>query len=306
MSSTFEQTSIFNSAKAVPRRVLVVDDDATLLDEIGTLLAGQDLEAVRVAKPEEAITLVARQWFPVIVTDDEMPEMDGIELVHRVRALAAKPTYVIMMSATADNAAMERGYCAGVDQYVSKKNMQAALSMRIAEGLKTIRLRRLGKNKLAHESVVTVDLNSGAHTARHLVGRLSAEIMLAQRTQSTVNIIALGVHPSQQETVSESQLSATLAALKGSLRPQLDWVAWLHPAGNSHRFIVVLPSASSETATFVQSVRNTFVSAAKELSGQPPALSIGAFSVQPAADANPPTAMEVLGGKVGTTKPIEE
>lgn len=295
MSSTFEQTSVFTSAKAVPRRVLVVDDDAALLDEVGTLLAGQDLEAVRVSTGEEAITLMARQWFPVIVTDDEMPEMGGIELVHRVRALAAKPTYVIMMSATVDNMVMERGYCAGVDQFVSKKNMQGALSVRIAEGLKTIRLRRLGKNRLAHESIVTVDLNSGAHTARHLVGRLSAEIMLAQRTQSTVNIIALGVHPSQQEAVSDSQLTATLAALKGSLRPQLDWVAWLHPAGNSHRFVVVLPSASSETAMFTQSVKNTFVSAAKELSGQPPTLSIGTFSVQPAADAKPPTAMEVLG-----------
>jgi CheY-like chemotaxis protein len=221
--------------------------------------------------------------------------MDGIALVHRVRALAAKPTYVIMMTANADNVVMERGYCAGVDQYVSKKNMEAALPMRIAEGLKAIRLRRLGKRKLAHESVVTVDLNSGAHTARHLVGRLSAEIMLAQRTQSTVNVISLGVHPSQQEVVSESQLSATLAALKGSLRPQLDWVAWLHPAGNSHRFVVVLPSASSETATFVQSVRNTFVSSARELSGQPPTLSIGTFAVQPTADAKSPTAMEVLG-----------
>jgi CheY-like chemotaxis protein len=295
MSSTFEQTGVFASAKGVPARVLVVDDDASILDQIGTLLAGQDVEAVRVSTGEEAITLMARQWFPVIVTDDEMPEMDGIALVHRVRALAAKPTYVIMMTANADNVVMERGYCAGVDQYVSKKNMEAALPMRIAEGLKAIRLRRLGKRKLAHESVVTVDLNSGAHTARHLVGRLSAEIMLAQRTQSTVNVISLGVHPSQQEVVSESQLSATLAALKGSLRPQLDWVAWLHPAGNSHRFVVVLPSASSETATFVQSVRNTFVSSARELSGQPPTLSIGTFAVQPAADAKSPTAMEVLG-----------
>jgi CheY-like chemotaxis protein len=295
MSSTFEQTSVFTAAKAVPARVLVVDDDTALLDEIGTLLSGQDLEVVRVANGEEAITLMARQWFPVIVTDDQMPEMDGIALVHRVRALAAKPTYVIMMSATADNVEMERGFCAGVDQYVAKKSMQTVLPMRIAEGIRTIRLRRLGKRKVPHESVVTVDLNSGAHTARHLVGRLNAEIMLAKRTQSTVNVVALGVHPSHQEEVSESQLSATLAALKGSLRPQLDWVAWLHPAGNSHRFVVILPSATTDTETFVQSVRNTFVSSAKSLAGQAPAMSIGTFSVQPAADSKPPTAMEVLG-----------
>jgi CheY-like chemotaxis protein len=267
-----------------------------VLDEIGTLLAAQDLEkTVRVSNGEEAITLMARQWFPVIVVDDAMPEMGGIEIVHRVRALAANPTYVIMMSASADNAVMERGYCAGVDQYVSKKNLQLALPTRVAEGLRTIRLRRAGKRKLAHESVVTVDLNSGAHTARHLVGRLSAEIMLAQRTRSPLNVIAMGVHPSQQDAVTDAQMSATLAALKGSLRPQLDWVAWLHPAGNSHRLVVVLPSASGETATFVQSVRNTFVTAAHELTGMPPTLSFGVVTVDMSADAKLPTAMEVLG-----------
>lgn len=292
---SFDQTSVFASSRAVPRRVLLVDDDANLLEQLAATLGAREIEVIRATTGEEAITLMARRWIPLIVTDDQMPEMDGIALVHRVRALAAKPTYVIMMGAAIDGEAMERGYCAGVDQYVSKKNWEAVLPVRVTEGLKTIHLRRIGRHRIAHESVVTVDLHSGAHTARHLVGRLSAEIMLAQRTQGVVNVLSLGVHSPHKEQVTEEQLSATLGALKSALRPKLDWVAWLHAAADSHRFAVILPSPASDADVFVQSVHNAFVSSAKSQTGQAPVLTFGTTSVQPAPNSRLPTAMEVLG-----------
>jgi DNA-binding response OmpR family regulator len=297
-SSLLEQTSVLASTRAVPHRVLFVDDDARMLADISTALASPDLDVILAGSGEEALTLMARQWTPVLVTDDEMPEMNGIALVHRVRALAAKPTYVIMLSSTSDSAELERGYCAGVDQYVARRNWQATLPMRVADGLKALRLRRIGKQKLAHESIVTVDLQSGAHTARHLVGRLCAEIDLARRRQTTVSIVVLGMQQlaggAGQELLLNAQLTATFAAFKGALRPQLDWVAWLHAGGDGHRFAAVLPSGSMEAAAFIASVRNAFAAATASFNTQPPTLTFGTASFDAKVETTVPAALELL------------
>lgn len=294
-SSLLEQTNILASARSVPHRVLIVDDDETMLADISTALASPDLDVVLAQSGEDALAMMARQWTPVLVTDDQMPEMNGIALVHRVRALAAKPTYVIMLSSTGDSRELERGYCAGVDQYVPKRNWQATLPVKVADGLKALRLRRIGKEKkLAHESIVTVDLHSGAHTARHLVGRLCAEICLARRQQTPVSVVVLGLQQVAsgvgQEMVTSAQLTAILAAFKSALRPQLDWVAWLHAGGDGHRFAVVLPSGDTEAAAFIASVRNAFASFGTQL----PTLTFGTASFDGRPETTVPPALELL------------
>jgi hypothetical protein len=210
-------------------------------------------------------------------------------------ALEAKPTYVIMLSSTSDSRELERGYCASVDQYVGKRNWPATLPMKVADGLKSLRLRRIGRPKLAHESVVTIDLQSDAHTARHLVGRLCAEITLARRQQSTVSIVVLGLHHAASGTGREvqldAQLTATLAAFKGALRPHLDWVAWLHASSNDQRFAVVLPSATTEAAAFIASVRNAFATTSASFT----TLTFGTACFDARNEAIVPTALELLG-----------
>jgi CheY-like chemotaxis protein len=301
-SSLLEQTNILASARAVPHRVLIVDNEQSMLADISTALASPDLDVMCVGSGEEALTLMARQWIPVLVTDDEMPDMNGIALVHRVRALEAKPTYVIMLSSTSDNRELERGYCAGVDQHVARRNWPATLPMKVADGLKSLRLRRIGRPKLAHESIVTIDLQSDAHTARHLVGRLCAEITLARRQQSTVTVVVLGLHHTAsgggREVHMDAQLTATLAAFKGALRPQLGWVAWLHASGNDQRFAVVLPSAATEAAAFIASVRNAFATTTAPFT----TLTFGTASFDAKNEAVVPTALELLAKAEGARR----
>ena len=94
-----------------PRAVLVVDDDDLTLEAICDALRAAELDVVGVKDAMEAITLLGRQWFPVVVTDRAMPGVDGIELVHRLRALSVAPTYVIMLTGS--------GRFAGVDRILS-------------------------------------------------------------------------------------------------------------------------------------------------------------------------------------------
>jgi CheY-like chemotaxis protein len=233
---------------------------------------------------------------------DQASELDGIELTHRVRAFAALPTFIIMLTSTSTPAEVEKYYCAGVDHCVSKTNFEQSLTLGVLAAFKAIGLRRSKRQGLGDQEVVTIDLASGAHTARHLIGRLSAEIMLARRQASTLDIVMLGVdapdpgEPATNGAVSDEQLRALLAAIQGAYRAGTDWVVWLHAIGQTHRFAIVIPGTTFALAGFEQNISNAFVGADSNISSRAraPRLTFSFASYRGAPDAAPPTAMELL------------
>jgi len=67
--------------------------------------------------------------------------MDGIEFTERFRAELPGDTYVIMLTARKDDFDFERGYRAGVDDYLTKGVREPELMARIHAGMNTFSLR---------------------------------------------------------------------------------------------------------------------------------------------------------------------
>jgi CheY-like chemotaxis protein len=118
-------------------RILVVDDDELELALLCDRLESCGLDVSRAANGAQALELLGTEWFPVVLTDWQMPIMSGVELTERLRAQGAHDTYVIML--TAD---YERAYAAGVDDYLSKKRPEVELLSRIHAAFSTVNLRR--------------------------------------------------------------------------------------------------------------------------------------------------------------------
>ena len=69
------------------RRILFVDDEETLRDTIEEMLMilGYDVELAKDAK--EALEIAQKEYFPLIITDLMMPEIDGTQLCKLIREI---------------------------------------------------------------------------------------------------------------------------------------------------------------------------------------------------------------------------
>lgn len=88
----------------MPKRVLIVDDRdelrAFLADAIQS--ADRELEILRAADGVEALALHATHGADLVITDLDMPVMNGVELIRRLRALPPTPPIVVISGASTE------------------------------------------------------------------------------------------------------------------------------------------------------------------------------------------------------------
>ncbi len=281
-----------------PRRVLIVDADEGMRESASALLKLQGFEVAAAADGVEALTMFAREWFPVVITDSAVPAVDGIEFVARLRILSLAPVYIIMLTDVSDVRIQEQGYCMGVDQYLMRQNALGEMAGRVQAGVTAIRRRQSSRTGRAHEPA-TVDLENGAHTARHLVGRLRAEIVQAGRSKKTLQLLSVGLDAADaasfnQHNTTGSVSDTLLGASHDAMRPKLDWVVRLPAPANTCRLVVVMPeSGPNEASAMEQTIRNAFVHWGLSSAASGIRLSTGLAAF--AGDEDAPAALELLG-----------
>lgn len=116
------------------KRILVVDDEQeiTLVLRSGLSTHGYD---VRVAGEGEAALELFQAWTPdLVLTDLSMPNMNGLKLCQRLRAISAVP--IIVLSVKGDEATKIEALDAGADDYVTKPFGMGELLARVRATLR--------------------------------------------------------------------------------------------------------------------------------------------------------------------------
>jgi two-component system chemotaxis sensor kinase CheA len=110
------------SAGRQTRRVLLVDDSAFFRDLLAPLIKAAGYQVVAAASAADALAaLKSDARFDLIVTDIDMPEMDGFALAEAVRAMPAAAAVPIIALATMVSAeTVERGRAVGFHDFVAK------------------------------------------------------------------------------------------------------------------------------------------------------------------------------------------
>jgi len=115
-------------------RVLVIDDDRSLLRALRVALAAKGHEVSVAASATEGLSALALGNPEVVVLDLGLPDLDGLEVVRRVRSWSSVP--VIVLSATALEDRKVAALDGGANDYVTKPFGMAELEARIRTALR--------------------------------------------------------------------------------------------------------------------------------------------------------------------------
>jgi type IV pilus assembly protein PilB len=125
-------------------RILIVEDNSTVTSVVKYFLELEGFEVLLAADGRAGLEAAQREKPSVIVTDVNMPEMDGFEMLKAIRADAATRDVAILMLTSEDSLESEtRALAAGVDDYILKPVEPRRLAARV----KALLARSKGRNR---------------------------------------------------------------------------------------------------------------------------------------------------------------
>lgn len=120
-------------------KILVVEDDCELNGTVCRYLSNNGFEPSGAWNGADALKLMENKKFDLIVSDVMMPLMDGFAFAETVRAVD-RSTPILFMTAREDIGSKERGYAAGIDDYLVKPFELTELKLRISALLRRARI----------------------------------------------------------------------------------------------------------------------------------------------------------------------
>lgn len=172
--------------------VLVVDDEPTIGEVVSRYLSAAGYQARVATNGPDALQAAADEWPDLVVLDLMLPDIDGLEVMRRLRERESDRVAVILLTAKGEESDRVVGLRLGADDYVVKPFSPAELIARV-----DAILRRLDKRVDRQQPLMVFDDLTIDPSARRVAldGR---EIVLTQREFEL--LLFLARHPGQAFT----------------------------------------------------------------------------------------------------------
>jgi diguanylate cyclase (GGDEF)-like protein len=225
--------------------VLLAEDDPVARMLTARLLKKAGYEVVAVADGGAALAALAESFYPVVLTDWEMPVVDGLGVVAAVRG-GDWPAYIftILLTGRDSRESILAGLEAGADDYLVKPVDEAELLARMKTGWRIAELEL--RLRTAREEAVKLSLTdalTGVNNRRHLTDSLPGEVTRARRFGRPLSIVMCDIDHFKRvndtfgHAAGDAVLRAFAALLEQKVRVDIDWVARF----GGEEFVLVLP-----------------------------------------------------------------
>jgi diguanylate cyclase (GGDEF)-like protein len=229
---------------AQPMRVLLAEDDPTTLLLTQRLLKKAGYEVDVATNGALAFERLKSHFYPMVLTDWEMPVMDGIALCRAIRSAALEGyVYTILLTARDSKESIVAGLEAGADDYLTKPVNEAELIARLNTGKRILSLEQsLRAANRRNEMLSQTDALTATYNRRHLMQRLPQEADRARRFRHPLSLVLCDVDHFKQvndtygHQVGDQVLQGVAQFLQEHVRGG-DWVARY----GGEEFVVVLP-----------------------------------------------------------------
>jgi two-component system cell cycle response regulator len=242
-------------------RILLVEDEPTQLLLTQRMLrhGGYDVETA--VDGAEALEKLATGRFQLLVTDWEMPVMDGPTLCRKVRAIRL-PGYLYILLLTGQMAThnVVTGLQAGADDYLRKPADESELLARLATGRRIVQLERSLRDANAQIQRLSItDPLVGTYNRRYLGEQLMKEVEQARRKPEPLSAILAdldyfkSINDQYGHEGGDEVLKHFVKLARSAIREDLDWVARY----GGEEFVVVLPQTDlAKAAAVAENIRS--------------------------------------------------
>ena len=176
--------------------VLLVADEANVLDALARLFLDRDVRVLRAGNGEEALGIVRREPVAVVVSDNLLPGMHGIELLSRVRDFSPDTVRVLLTGSADLPAATEAIHRGEVFRFHEKPWVDEEIVLTVEEGVQryqVVRSLRHGDEAALRSIAQTIELKD-PYTRGHcdrmaaLALRIAVAMRLPERTQRAIKL----------------------------------------------------------------------------------------------------------------------
>jgi two-component system cell cycle response regulator len=228
-----------------PCRILVVDDDEMVRARLSALLRASQFEVEVAESGEEALRIMNSQACQVLLTDWQMPDMDGLSLCRYVRANQLE-TYVYVLLLTVRNSKEDllQGLAAGADDYMVKGGSidEMLARLEVARRITHVEHSLRASNRENWRLSVTDPL-TGTNNLRYLMKYLPRELLRSRRYGHPLAVLSCDIDGFKQindrfgHQAGNELLKAFVARSEQCLRSSSDWMARV----GGDEFMIVLP-----------------------------------------------------------------
>ena len=225
-------------------RLLIVEDDAPLASGLQRILEAEGHAVDVTPRGEDAVSAASNERFDLVILDIGLPQLDGFEVLRRLRATASDktgPTPVLVLTARDAVEDRVRGLDLGADDYMVKPFAMPELTARVRALLR--RSQAHGGPRIAH-GPLTLDT-----VARRAFLR-GEPLELAAREWAVLEVLLAKV----EKIVSKEAIIQAVAGWGDDLSPNAIEVyvsrlrSKLEPAGIRIRTVRILMPAGSSLA----------------------------------------------------------
>jgi diguanylate cyclase (GGDEF)-like protein len=232
--------------------VLLVEDKPVSRKMLEKILQKEGFDVTAVENGRIALEAFSRTFFPIVLTDWLMPEMEGPDLCRALRE--QKPegyVYIVLLTAKDTKADIISGLEAGADDYLTKPANRDELVARLKNGLRILELEK--SLKAANEEIKLLSITdplTGAHNRGYLNERLPQEIKRSSRYRHSLSLILCDldhfkdINDQYGHLAGDRVLKEFAQSIAGSVRNQIDWTARY----GGEEFLIVLPETNFEGA----------------------------------------------------------
>lgn len=198
------------------QKILIVDDESGIRKALLRVLRPLGVELIEASGGEEALLIVARQHIALIISDQRMPGMTGVELLGKIKEQSPDTVRILLTGYADINATIESINTGAVKYYFNKPWDDDLLYSRVEESLRLADLTRENRRLQALTSQQNEQLRKINLSLKHKVDERTAEVRaqheaLKKSFMDTIRAFSTIVEIRSKEVGSHSQRVAMLA-----------------------------------------------------------------------------------------------